>query len=167
MKLNDKTIYQSLTPEQRVAAAISATARDDKDELQRLKVTCPMRNVRETDERYAGIMLKLMNLSMFLECDIRGIAMNDLLNRLNGTGEEITRDHIMEIASRLSAWRQFAEERGIDADEMEQAGMPRHSYIDSLMKGFREAYGEEFAEEFEDPATIAEFLTLFRQYIEG
>jgi hypothetical protein len=75
MKTIKPMVYEALTPKQRVIATLEAEARDDRAEVRRLVQTCPKRTYRANDERYSGTMRGIVNLAIFLEMELRGIAL--------------------------------------------------------------------------------------------
>lgn len=78
MKSISPTVYESLTPRQRIIATIEAEARDDQDEVQRLVKTCPKKTYRMNDADYAEEVQLLLADSMAMECDMSYMAINFL-----------------------------------------------------------------------------------------
>jgi hypothetical protein len=138
------TIYEALTPAQRVIAAVAAQARDDDEELERLKVTCPKVTYRGTDDAYAGTMSRLMTLSLAVEADLRGLVIDFLLAVLREEKLEVREALLVEIASIQTAFEEVLVERGISVEDMERAGARHH---DSVSKLLRHCRGDEDAGE--------------------
>lgn len=136
-QIQDST-YETLRPEQRVRAAVSATARGDDREIARLRETCPKYVYKMTDPAYADTMDKLMSLAAVIEADMRGHALDfatDMLERTRAKAKSTPPADVEEDRSDLAlayaaavaeAWKRLLDELGIDRDEMERAGPPRH-----------------------------------------
>ncbi|HBH25840.1 MAG TPA: hypothetical protein DDX54_00325 [Rhodospirillaceae bacterium] len=75
MKQVKAMVYDALTPHERVVATLEAEARGDATEARRLVESCPKVTYRANDERYSGAMRAIVNLAIFLEMELRGIAL--------------------------------------------------------------------------------------------
>ena len=73
------TVYEDLTPRQRVIASVEAEARGDQDERQRLMSSCPRLNYCRTDAAYSDAMERLMRMALAVEADLRGAALSFLI----------------------------------------------------------------------------------------
>lgn len=111
MKQIKSSAYENLTPQQRVIAAMEACARDDGDELRRLRDTCPKLIYKMTDAKYSDTMQSLSILAITVENDLRGLAIGFLLSC-----DEENCDRFAFLSSILSirdAWHEILNGRGI------------------------------------------------------
>lgn len=131
MKSISPTVYESLTPRQRIIATIEAEARDDQEEVQRLVKTCPKKTYRMNDADYAEEVQLLLADSMAMECDMSYMAINFLFVSLRGkSSPEIW---LNSMAVLQAAWDAEIEERGIDPATMSKAGCQRHPIVNYLL----------------------------------
>ena len=153
MKIKE-TIYQGLTPRQRVGAAVAALARDDNAELKRLKETCPKKQYLATDDDYAGTMTRLMTVALAVESDLRGLALDYLSAHASAAKGERLESILCEFASIEVAWRRHTEEMGIDHAELVLASGPHHHAVGVLGK---HSEGEE------DETIVEHYLATIRE----
>lgn len=142
-------VYETLTPRQQVIAGIEASARDDDEELQRLKETCPKFNYKMTDPTYSMTMLLLMSTSVSIETDIRGSLIYFLLAIL-ARKTDMAFEAAQDIANIQSGWHEFLETMGIDPAIMAKAGLPPHPLRKLFDKFIPEPDPEESASHCED-----------------
>jgi len=134
MKIND-TVYSTLSPRQRVAATIAAVARNDDAEVTRLRETCPKQRYLATDDAYADTMTTLCTVSVGVESDLRGLAI-DYLAATTTSGKETEHQAtiIRIFASIREAWQRHAREMQIDLDDLHAFSGPHHDYVEALAK---------------------------------
>lgn len=116
MKAIAKPVYENLTAEQRVRAAVSAVARGDESEAKKLRETCPKHTYRMNESAFTDRMESLMLLSLAVECDQRGAALDFLRASYQAReidpkdtkallkNDDIREDILRDIASIDQAW---------------------------------------------------------------
>ena len=77
------SVYENLTPKQRVVASIEAESRGDAAERKRLIQTCPKVTYRQTDAKFSETMDRLLAAAAGIECELRGHALSFLFAMLN------------------------------------------------------------------------------------
>jgi hypothetical protein len=126
-------IYETLTPRQRVIAAVEADARGDGAEFERLKDTCPTRIYKMTDSAYVMTMTMLVNISMLVECEIRS-HLADLLFGLfidkDEKSDQLIDISFQRIANIKAAWVATIEGMGISPESMIKVGMQPHLLLE-------------------------------------
>lgn len=132
MKTIPDSVYSSLTPAQRMAATISAIARGDESERERLKRTCEKHAYLITDPEYTNRMEKIMDVAMAIECEMRGYAI-EFFAASREEDADAQEAAIVKAQSVHVAWKEILIECGIDAGEMEKAGPPRHPFVTALL----------------------------------
>jgi hypothetical protein len=141
----DTAVYEQLTPSERVRAAVSATARDDMEELQRLKETCPKYLYKMTDPKYTDAMRHLFSMALAIELEIMSHVLNFYFNVLDhrmGTADagksvwivDPVDSALMGAATIFKAWNLFLEEQGIDPGEFAKTSPPRHPLVQSILQ---------------------------------
>jgi hypothetical protein len=118
-------VYESLTPRQRVIATIEAEARDDDDEVRRLRNTCPKFTYRQTDAEYSQTMIRIVAFSLAVESDIRGNIIGALLAVMMDHDDALEK-FLQNIANIRAAWDSVLEEMGIDPETMKKFAPPPH-----------------------------------------
>lgn len=119
------SVYESLTPRQRVIATIEAEARGDEDEVLRLRDTCPKHTYRQTDVEYTHAMVRLIALSLAVESDIREQIIGVLLSAIMDRDDTLNK-FLQNIANIRAAWIETIETLGIAPDSMKKFGPPQH-----------------------------------------
>jgi hypothetical protein len=169
-----ESVYESLTPMQRVAAAVAASAREDAAELGLLARTCRKRTFTITDPDYTDAMSRLTTLAMILELNLRALALDFYVSatggceRRNGSDQrsteeilaeaDICENRLNEFASHLEAMSLFAESEGIDPADLQKFGMPHHPIVRALVTM---AIGEP------DPELVAAYVDQNRAFFRG
>lgn len=117
-----ESIYQSLTPRQRITATLEALARNDISEKERLINTCTRTHYIQTDHAYSASMDKLMLLSMAVEFELMSAAITYLVY-----------DEIPILLEKFAyieqGWIVAMGDHGIDYDLLRRAGVPRSAEI--------------------------------------
>lgn len=124
-------VYESLTPKQRIIAAINAEARNDQEERQRLVRTCPKKSYLMNDAAFSDTLQELFVTSMAVELDLASAAINYLF--LCWRNIDPPPSILNGMAVIQAAWDEEVSEMGIDPQAMAKAGCPRHLIIDLLM----------------------------------
>lgn len=70
------SVYESLSPRQRIIAAMDAIARDDTAEIDRLKSTCPIKSYRQRDAAFSDTIEALFGAGLAAETVLRGEALS-------------------------------------------------------------------------------------------
>jgi hypothetical protein len=144
LKALNASLYERLTPQQRIIAAIEAEARDDRAELQRLVQTCPKKSYLMSDCAFSEGVQKLMLSSMMVELDLTRLTATYVLIAWLDKGDP---DKCLDdMATIQAAWEEEVSEQGIDMAAMAKAGCPRHPIVECLL-GFAEPA---------DPAAVKE-----------
>lgn len=125
------SLYDTLTPIQRVIATIEAEARDDTAEVERLVKSCPKKIYTMNDDAYTRMMDRLILARLAIECDLQnqmiGFWVAALCDR-----EDCIQMFLQNMADIQAAWHKTLNEFGIDPETMAKAGPPRHGAIDFL-----------------------------------
>jgi len=148
-------VYQTLSPAERIRATISAIARDDDHEIEKLAETCPRKTYTQPDAAFLDALQKLQTLSLAVEGDLRANALDWLMSmRL----EEYTASNaaLVSAASIQAAWLELLGDHQLDPAEMSKASPERHFAVISLLEL---AEGEE-SEELKTP-----ILEAFRDFL--
>lgn len=156
MKAIPDSVYEALTTHQRVRAAVSAEARGDDAEVERLKRTCGRETYSITDPAYSDTMQGLMSLSLAIETDLRGLALSMLQAAKQPQADDYLDLILEEAASVAAAWGRLMAEWGIDPREMEKAGAPRHPCTGALLK---------LSAGMENPNQVERCLKAFREVL--
>lgn len=125
------SVYESLTPRQRVIATIEAEARGDDDEVLRLRDTCPKYTYRQTDVEYTHAMVRLIALSLAVESDIREQIIGVLLSAIMGRDDTLNK-FLQNIANIRAAWHTVLKEMMLDPAAMKKFSPPQHCSADIL-----------------------------------
>lgn len=151
-------IYENLSIQERIRAAVLASARDDKEELEILKKTCPKRNFLMTDPDYSEGMANLFSLLVFEEYLLTLCALDFQTARSrNGKNVwEFQESALTATASIITALNQLITEMGLDPEAMAQNGPPRHPYVTATVT---------MSEGEEDPELVEVHLQHMREYL--
>lgn len=152
MNIPDK-IYANLSPIERIRAAVLASARDDEEELQILKVTCPKKTFLMTDPEYSGGMMNIFHLLFTVEHFLASCALDFQLARER---RDLQDDALKAAASVVMALDQLIAEMGLDPQAMAKNSPPRHPYVTSTII---------MAECMEDPDQVAVHLEFMREQL--
>ena len=123
-------IYEALTPRQRVDLTIDAMYREDESEVKRLKETCELKQYRQRDLNYSGVMDRLFQMSMAVECEAR----DEVIGFLSADTELVENIYIQRLVNVVEAWNGFLEGMGIEKEAMLSVGAPRHHWVGLLLK---------------------------------
>jgi hypothetical protein len=126
-----ESVYESLTPRQRVIATIEAEARGDEAEAQRLRDTCPQYTYRQADAEYSQTMIRIVAYSMAVEADIRGNAIGACMALLMDHDDALKK-FLQNMANIRAAWHGVLEEMGIDPAAIKKFMPPPHIAADVL-----------------------------------
>jgi hypothetical protein len=77
------SVYENLTPKQRVVASIEAESRGDAAERKRLIQTCPKVTYSQNDAKFSETMDQLLIAAAGIECELRGHALSFLFAMRN------------------------------------------------------------------------------------
>lgn len=129
-------VYESLTPAQRVIAAIEAIARKDEAELENLRNTCPRKHYTQEDFRYSGTLQYLLAHMMATENALSGHALSILMSLYVLPDCEDKAEALMQrMANDLAAWHDFLESMGIAPATMDKvAAVIRHPLVTEILK---------------------------------
>ncbi len=117
------SVYESLTPRQRVIATIEAEARGDEQEAQRLLATCPKKTYTQADSAYTDMMLHLVAMSIAIETDVRGNVIGALIAVIM-EHDDALQVFLQNIANIRAAWHETLEAQGIAPDVMRKFSAP-------------------------------------------
>lgn len=127
MKLKD-TLYDSLTPRQRIIASFEAKARGDDQEVEKLIKTCPKKTYQMTDPDYSDEMTRLTITTLMYECQIRKYMVMALANIHHGNSDKV--DKIAhEIGTLHNLWSDYLSDYGVDIDMILRGAMREGSMI--------------------------------------
>lgn len=122
MKKISRSVYENLTPKQRVVACIEALSRDDESERQRLVQSCPKLTFMQVDPRFSDTMDQLMNLAMAVELNLSECVLRFLIGIR--ADPEIAQEFLQDFADIREAWRMTVNAMGINEAAMAAAGPP-------------------------------------------
>jgi len=129
------TIYENLTPQQRIAAAVQALSRGDFTEHDKLTDTCPQKIYRQADYRYTGMLQGLVSVAMAVELHLTSDLLSMVCFAFVGGQDEQTEECLRRASSTLAAWRETLEDLGVDPESMMRLTAPlRHPFVSSLLE---------------------------------
>lgn len=145
MKINT-TIYETLTPLQRIISMIDAMGRDDQPEIKKLRETCEKKHYTMNTSEFTDVLDRLFHVSMALEIDLRGFVIT-----IMSTDEEKLKDiYIKKIINYNEAWLRVLKNMGIDKDSMLDTISFRHYSIEHYLNNFVEPAEDRVKEIYED-----------------
>lgn len=122
------TVYQDLSPRQRIVACIEAEARGDEDEKRRLISSCPKVTYSSTDARFSDAMEKLFALAMAVEADLKECVIGFLIAaRIDPKN---SRRFLQDFADIKDSWKSTLFGMGISEESMVLAGPPSSTYFE-------------------------------------
>lgn len=124
------SVYENLTPRQRIVAAVEAEARNDEDEIQRLITSCPKVKYVSTDARFSGPMEKIFGLAVAVETDLRGFALAFFVGIRVDPKNAI--QSLQPFSDLRTAWNSVISEMGIDPAAMKKAGPPASPILELI-----------------------------------
>lgn len=134
MKRIKDNVYESLTPEQRVIAAVEAMARDDEQEIIRLKDTCPRYNYMITDPAYSETMQEIMAIAVAIQCDKRDALIITLLAHATCHDESLGIG-LQKLSNIDALWTKYLDSKGIDRQTMDKVTKDLdREYLDLFLK---------------------------------
>lgn len=120
------TVYDSLTPRQRVIATLEAEARKDDSEVARLRDSCPYKSYKQRDAAWSDTMTLLMGLSVAYELDLCVAALQ---------WERYQNPVFLELMATIEhEYRVALSDYGIELETMVKAGCPRSPDVASIMR---------------------------------
>jgi hypothetical protein len=122
------TVYEALSPRQRIIAAMDAIARDDTAEIERLKTTCPFRTYRQRDAAFVDAMEALFGAGLAVESDLRGAALWWWAAPVPEQREAL----LYDMAVIEAAW--LALMADMDITSPTAAAPPRHPLVECLLE---------------------------------
>lgn len=124
------TVYEDLTPRQRIVACVEAEARGDEMEKQRLISSCPKVKYLSNDARFSDKIEKLFSLAMAVEADLRGFALAFLIGIRVDPKNAI--QLLQPFADLRAAWNSVISQMGIDPGSMKKAGPPASPILELI-----------------------------------
>ena len=124
-------VYENLTAQQRVIAAIEAMARRDEMELQRITRTCPQKIYRMSDAAFTDDLTHLIQASLKLELDMANMAVTALYLMLTEKGEPSI--WMSSMADLQAAWEAGLQDRGINPTSFAKAACPRFPLVQGVL----------------------------------
>ena len=122
------TVYEALSPRQRIIAAMDAIARDDTAEVERLKSTCPISTYRQRDAAFSDTVEALFGTGLAVEADLRGAALWWWMVRaVPEQGGAL----LQNMAAIEAAWLALLADMGITSPTA--AAPPRHPLVVHLL----------------------------------
>ena len=133
------SVYESLSPRQRIIAAMDAIARDDTAEIDRLKSTCPVKSYRQRHAAFSDTIEALFGAGLALEAHLRGEA-------LSWWADERGAALLQSMATIKTAWLALLADMGITSPTA--AAPPRHPLVVALLAIAPEPEAEKVAESY-------------------
>ena len=124
------SVYENLTPRQRIVACVEAEARCDKEEKRRLIKSCPKKTYVQTDLEFSESMEKLMVLAMAIEADLRGYALSFFVG-LRVDPKNACK-FLQDYSDTRAAWKITVSDMGIDPEIMKRAGPPPSPILEMI-----------------------------------
>jgi hypothetical protein len=118
------SVYEALSPRQRIIAATDAIARDDTAEIDRLKSTCPIKSYRQRDAAFSDTIEALFGAGLAVETDLRGEALSWWAGERDAT-------LLQNMAAIETAWLALLADMGITSPTA--AAPPRHPLVVALL----------------------------------
>lgn len=115
------TIYENLTPRQRIIAVIEAQARKDDNEIQTLINTCPKKTYTWGDAEYSHTMQKLLIMTLLIESDMRGYALGVMACLMKD--HDATEMFLQKMSDTQAAWEGTLKNMGINPETMQRANI--------------------------------------------
>ena len=119
------TVYEGLSPRQRIIAAMDAIARDDTAEGERLKTTCPIKSYHQRDDAFSDTIEALFGAGLAVEADLRGAALSWLACERDAA-------LLQNMAAIETAWLALLADIGIRSPTA--AAPPRHPLVAHLLE---------------------------------
>lgn len=111
-------VYESLTPRQRLIAAVEAIARKDDPEIERLNTTCPKITYKQADLRYADALKGIVTMAITTELHLTSGLLSCIAS--SKAGMEDAADQFLQITvNRQAAWSRYMQSQGISPDVVE------------------------------------------------
>jgi hypothetical protein len=125
------SVYESLTPLQRISATLKALDRNDEKEVRRLTETCPLKTYRQRDAEFSDRMEALLTLSMAVEFDLTAYALSYFSP---DASEENKRSILQSMANLHGGWVAMIVDIADSAQSILKIGPPRHRQVDALLQ---------------------------------
>lgn len=125
-------IYENLTPHQRILTTFEAYARGDKEEVERLQRTCPIKSYKLRDIAYSDKMIRIRNIALAIEYDLLNLAF--LLTWANYCDNDTHNDALLQNMADIEAgWQACLAEQGLSKESMLQSIPPRNPLLAAVM----------------------------------
>ncbi|MBZ0145042.1 MAG: hypothetical protein K8F56_15830 [Rhodocyclaceae bacterium] len=124
------TMYEKLTPDERVSAFIDAAARRDGDEMDRLNDTCPRKTYTMEDWRYVQRKNKAFMLTTALYGDAARLGFAACFglgltfaedDEMAEKGEKVLSNSVRRYKAKMAAFGRFCDQAGLTADALRKA----------------------------------------------
>lgn len=161
--------YVSMRPRERFHVAVSAVARGDMVELDRLIDTCPQEHYKMTDDKFMRPLRAFGRMAQDNQADITsmvlaGMTVGALLGHVESEGDEESAEAVggsldrgrKLIRSTLDAWDKFCEEIGIAPED--RPAFAAHDELLSFPLSILEIESSET-----DPAMVEKRLAKLRE----
>lgn len=122
MKRITPSIYENLSPNQRVVACVEALSRGDENEMLHLIRSCPKSTYVQADIRFSETMERLMGLALAVESDLKECVLRFLVT--HRSDPEASNAFLQEFTNLREAWLMSLAAMGIDKKNMALAGPP-------------------------------------------
>jgi len=127
-------IYDTLTPQQRLIAAVEAIARGDEAEHEKLVDTCPKKKYEQADYRFSGMLQALITMSFQVELQMTGNLLS-LIMFMGRNDEDRADIFLQKIVDTHTAWNRQVEALGIDPEIIAKTVQKlRHPLLDYFLK---------------------------------
>lgn len=124
------TMYEKLTPDERLSAFIDAAARRDGEEMDRLNATCPRKTYSMEDWNYVRGKNKAIMLASALHGDAARIGLAACFglgltfaedNEMAEKGEKVLSNSVRRYKAKMAAFERFCDQAGLSADALQKA----------------------------------------------
>lgn len=139
------TMYEKLTPDERLRAFIDAAARRDGEEMDRLNDTCPRKTYTMEDWRYVHRKNKAFMLTTALHGDAARLGFAAYFglgltfaedNEMAEKGEKVLSNSVRRYKAKMTAFGRFCDQAGLSADALRKAigeeGLPAMDLVISV-----------------------------------
>lgn len=126
------SIYQELTPPQRLIAIFEALGRNDEDEIRQIIQTCPKKTYRALDSHFIDPYDQILDIALLTEYQLLQLTLEFVLSS-RGHDEEGGHGYLREMASLDDVWTAYLDEQGISKKNI-NAILPRHPTVAGLIE---------------------------------
>ena len=126
-------VYEALTSRERVIGIIEAIQRNDEKEKLRIMETCPKATYIIRDPDFTGAIDFINSMSVAVECDLRGEALNIASYIVQGDSDLIGH-HLQNLSDIYGAWITILEEMGVNEEAVSAYSPIRNEKVKAFLQ---------------------------------